>query len=49
VYPLYLEMTTLSKEDQENLNYILKKDTKKIMESFTDLSNGTCDSLIRQE
>ena len=42
-------MTTLSKEDQENLNYILKKDTKKIMESFADLSNETCDSLIRQE
>ena len=41
-------MTTLSKEDQENLNYILKKDTKKIMESFANLSNGTCDSLIRQ-
>jgi hypothetical protein len=44
----YLGMTSLSKEDQENLNFILKKDTKKIMESFTDLSNGTCDSLIRQ-
>ena len=44
----YLGMTTLSKEDQENLNYILKKDTKKIMESFSDLSNGTCDSLIRR-
>ena len=42
-------MTTLSKGDQENLNYILKKDTKKIMESFTNLSNRTCDSLIRQE
>lgn len=42
----YLGMTTLSKGDQENLNYILKKDTKKIMESFTDLSNRTCDSLV---
>ncbi|MCG8623156.1 MAG: hypothetical protein MJE68_14320 [Proteobacteria bacterium] len=42
-------MTTLSKGDQENLNYILKKDTKKIMESFTDLSNRTCDSLIQQK
>ena len=41
-------MSTLSKEDQENLNYILKKDTKKIMESFSNLSNGTCDSLIQQ-
>ena len=45
----YLGMTTLSKSDQENLNYILKKDTKKIMKSFTDLSNRTCDSLVRQE
>ena len=44
----YLGMTSLSKEDRENLNYILKKDTKNIMESFTDLSNGTCDSLIRR-
>ena len=42
-------MTTLSKGDQENLNYILKKDTKKIMESFADLSNRTCDSLIEQK
>ena len=42
-------MTTLSKQDRENLHYILKKDTKKIMESFDDLSDGTCDSLIRQE
>ena len=41
-------MTTLSEEDQENLNHILKKDTKRIMESFTDLSNGTCDSLIQR-
>ena len=45
----YLGMTILSKGDQENLNYILKKDTKKIMESFTDLSNRTCDSLIEQK
>ena len=42
-------MTTLSKEDRENLNYILKKDTKKIMKSFDNLSDGTCDSLIRRE
>ena len=41
-------MTALSKEDQENLNYMLKKDTIKIMKSFTNLSNETCDSLIRQ-
>ena len=41
-------MTTLNEEDQENLNYILKKDTKKIMKSFAHLSNRTCDSLIRQ-
>jgi hypothetical protein len=41
-------MTSLSKEDQENLYHILKKDTKKIMDSFTDLSNETCDSLKRQ-
>ncbi|MCG8622668.1 MAG: hypothetical protein MJE68_11830, partial [Proteobacteria bacterium] len=41
-------MTTLSEEDQENLNYMLKKDTIKIMKSFTTLSNETCDSLIRQ-
>ena len=44
----YLGMTTLSKEDQENLNYILKKDTKKIMKSFTQLANRTCDSLVHQ-
>ena len=44
----YLGMTTLSEEDQENLNYMLKKDTIKIMKSFTNLSNETCDSLIRQ-
>ena len=44
----YLGMTTLSKGDQENLNYILKKDTKKIMDSFADQSNKTCNSLIRQ-
>jgi hypothetical protein len=44
----YLGMTTLSKADQENLNYVLKQDTKKIMQSYTDLSNITCDSLIRQ-
>ena len=44
----YLGMTTLSKGDQENLNYILKKDTKKIMRSFADLSNKTCDSLVQQ-
>jgi hypothetical protein len=45
----YLGMTTLSEEDRENLNYILKKDTKKIIDSFDSLSDGTCDSLIRQE
>ena len=45
----YLEMTTLSKEDKDDLNYILKKDTKKIMKSFNNLSDRTCDSLIRQE
>jgi hypothetical protein len=44
----YLGMTSLSKEDQENLNHILKNDTKKIMKSFANLSNETCDSLIRQ-
>ena len=44
----YLGMTTLSKEDRENLNYILRKDTKRMMESFINLSNRTCDSLIRQ-
>ena len=44
----YLGMTTLSKEDQENLSYILRKDTKKIMDSFAQLSNRTCDSLKRQ-
>ena len=42
-------MTTLSKEDRENLNFILKKDTKKIIRSFENLSNGICDSLKRQE
>ena len=41
----YLEMTTLSKKDQENLNYMLPNDTEKIMESFADLLNRTCDSL----
>ena len=41
-------MNTLSKEDQEKINYILKKDTKRIMASFADLSNKTCDSLIRR-
>ena len=45
----YLGMTTLSKEDRENLNFILKKDTKKIIRSFENLSNGICDSLKRQE
>ena len=34
----YLGMTTLNKGGEENLNYILKKDTKKIMESFCNLS-----------
>ena len=42
-------MPTLSKEDRENLNFILKKDTKKILRSFENLSNGICDSLKRQE
>ena len=41
-------MTTLSKEDQVNLNFILKKDTKRIIKSFANLSNGTCKSLKRQ-
>ena len=45
----YLGMTTLNKADQEDLNYILEKDTTKIMDSFADLSNATCDSLIQQE
>ena len=45
----YLEMTSLSEEDRENLNFILKKDTKKIIRSFENLSNGICDSLKRQE
>ena len=44
----YLGRTTLSEEDQENLNFILRKDTKKIMDSFARLSNRTCDSLKRQ-
>ena len=44
----YLGMTTLSQGDKENLNYILKKDTKRIMDSFADLSNATCDSIKRQ-
>ena len=47
-YIPYLGMTTLSKEDQENLNFILKQDTKKIMKRFADLSNRTCDSLVRR-
>jgi hypothetical protein len=41
-------MTTLSKGNQEDLNYILEKDTTKIMDSFVDLSNATCNSLIRE-
>ena len=45
----YLGMTTLSKADKEDLNFILKKDTKKIMNSFNTLFNKTCDSLIQQE
>ena len=45
----YLGMTTLSKMDKEDLNFILKKDTKKIMNSFNTLFNKTCDSLIQQE
>ena len=45
----FLGMTTLSKGDQENLNFILKEDTKQIMQSFAHLSNRTCDSLIQQE
>ena len=44
----YLGMNTLSEEDKENLNHVLKKDTKRIMERFADLSNETCDSLIQQ-
>ena len=44
----YLGMTTLSKEDRENLNFILKKDTKKIIGSFKNLSDRICDSLKRQ-
>ena len=44
----YLGMTTLSEGDKKNLNYILRKDTKKIMESFCNLSDNTCDSLKRQ-
>ena len=44
----YLGMTTLNKEDQINLNFILKKDTKRIIKSFANLSNGTCKSLKRQ-
>ena len=47
-YIPYFGMTTLSKADQEDLNYILEKDTKRIMDSFTDLSNATCNSLKRQ-
>ena len=44
----FLGMTTLSKEDQENMNYILKKDTKIIMTSFANLCSSTCDSLIQR-
>ena len=44
----YLGRTFLCEEDQVNLSYILRKDTKKIMDSFARLSNRTCDSLKRQ-
>ena len=44
----YLGMTTLSEGDRENLNYMLQNDIQKIMKSFGNLSNGICDSLIRQ-
>ncbi|MCG8622114.1 MAG: hypothetical protein MJE68_08995, partial [Proteobacteria bacterium] len=40
----YLGMNTLSQRDRENL----KKDTKKIMMNFADLSDNTCDSLKQQ-
>ena len=47
-YIPYLGMTTLSKADKEDLNYILEKDTEKIMDSFANLSNATCDSIKQQ-
>ena len=47
-YIPYHEITTLSEEDQEDLYYILRRDTKEIMKSFAYLSNRTCDSLIRR-
>ena len=40
----HLGMTTLSKEDQENLSYILRKDTKKIMDINTG-AEGVSNSL----
>jgi hypothetical protein len=45
----YLGITTLSEEDKETLKFLLKEDTQKIINSFTKLSNKTCDSLIQQE
>ena len=47
-YTPYLGKTTLSKADQEDLKYILENNTEKIMDSFANLSNATCDSLKQQ-
>ena len=38
----------LSVGDKRNLKYALNKDTRKLCESFRDLSDSTCESLIAQ-
>ena len=45
----YLGMpANLSIGDERNLKYTLNKDTRKLCNSFRDLSDSTCDSLIKQ-
>ena len=45
----YLGMpVNLSQGDKQNLKYALNKDTTKLCDSFRDLSDSTCDSLIKR-
>lgn len=46
----YLGMpANLSLGDKRNLKYTLNKDTRKLCDSFRDLSDSTCDSFIKQD
>ena len=46
----YLGMpVNLSVGDKRNLKYALNKDTRKLCESFRDLSDSTCESLITRD